>query len=202
MECLPIDETFSAWLIEYGSIVLFILLALGIIALPIPDETLMIFAGILMDTGKLYIVPTLIAAYLGTIFGITLSYVIGRTLGHFLMHRYGNWIGLTNERLANVEDWLKHYGKWTLTFGYFLPGIRHLTGFATGMAYLPYKEFALFAYTGAIIWATTFISIGFFLGNYCLTIYANSPFGLDEIIIVGIVGLIVYFFIKFRKKSH
>lgn len=201
MECLPLNETFSAWLIEYGSIVLFILLALGIIALPIPDETLMVFAGILMDTGKLYIVPTLTAAYLGTIFGITLSYIFGRTLGHFLMHKYGNWIGLTNERLANVEGWLKYYGKWTLVFGYFLPGIRHFTGFVTGMAYLSYKEFALFAYTGAIIWATTFISLGFFLGNYCLAIFANSTVGIDDLIIVCILVLILYFSIKFGRKT-
>src|ERR1700722_6666477 len=105
MECLPLNETFSAWLIEYGSIVLFVFLVLGIIALPIPDETLMIFAGILMDTGKLNIAPTLTAAYLGSILGITLSYVIGRTIGHFIMHKYGKWIALTNERLANTEEW-------------------------------------------------------------------------------------------------
>lgn len=200
MECLPLNETFSAWLIEYGSIVLFIFLVLGIIALPIPDETLMIFAGILMDTGKLHIAPTLVAAYLGSISGITLSYIIGRTLGHYIMHKYGKWIGLTQERLTNAEAWLIKYGKWTLIFGYFIPGIRHFTGFATGMAYLPYKEFALFAYTGAIIWTTFFLGIGFFFGNYCVLILANIA--VDQIIILGLVILAGYLCVKYWLKNR
>ncbi|MBA3815274.1 MAG: DedA family protein [Parachlamydiaceae bacterium] len=202
MECLPINETFSAWLIEYGSIVLFVFLVLGIIALPIPDETLMIFAGILMDTDKLQVVPTLLAAYSGSILGITFSYTIGRTVGHSLMYKYGKWIGLTPERLENVEGWLKKYGKWTLIFGYFIPGIRHFTGFATGMARLPYQEFALFAYAGAIIWATTFLSLGYFFGNYCMVILASSAFEMDHIVILGILILIGYLAYKFRPSKQ
>lgn len=201
MECIPINETFSTWLIEYGSIVLFIFLVLGIIALPIPDETLMIFAGILMDTGKLNIAPTMTAAYLGSILGITLSYVIGRTFGHYIIHKYGRRIGLTSQKLEKTEEWLKVYGKWTLIFGYFIPGIRHFTGFAMGMAYLPYKQFAIFAYTGAIIWASTFLSLGFFLGNYCLTAFADSSLGVEELVLGSLVVVVIYLFVKYRPKG-
>ncbi len=202
MECLPINETFSAWLIHYGSFVLFILLLLGIIAFPIPDETLMIFAGFLIDEGKLYMVPTLIAAYAGSICGITLSYMVGRTVGSYFMHKYGSWIGLTVERLAKAEAWIQKYGKWTLTFGYFIPGIRHFTGIAIGTANVPYPDFALFAYSGAIIWASTFLMIGFFFGNYCLSIFDNIEIGIEDFVIVAAVIILIYLLMRFRNKNN
>lgn len=201
MECLPINETFSAWLVEYGSFVLFVLLLLGIFALPIPDETLMIFAGVLIDDGKLNMLPTLLAAYAGSICGISLSYLLGRTVGHYFIHTYGSWIGITLERLAKAELWFQKYGKWTLIFGYFIPGIRHFTGLATGMANVPYRDFALFAYTGAILWATVFLSIGFFFGNYCLSIVDHIEIGIEDFFIVAALIIFIYLSIRFGKKT-
>jgi membrane protein DedA with SNARE-associated domain len=95
MEHLPDIDTLSLWLNEYGSITLFVLLALGIVALPVPEETLMVIAGILMRKGELQIPGTMLAAYLGSMVGITGSYIIGRTAGKFLVHKYGSWLGLT-----------------------------------------------------------------------------------------------------------
>jgi membrane protein DedA with SNARE-associated domain len=52
-----------------------------------------------------------------------------------------------------------------LTFGYFVPGVRHLTAYAAGVSYVQPRIFALFAYLGALLWASTFLSIGYFLGD-------------------------------------
>ena len=110
------------WITQYGPPALFGLLMLGIIGLPIPDETLLTFAGVLVSQGKLAFAPTWLAANLGSMVGITVSYVLGRTTGLALVHRYGSWFHLTDERLHRVNLWLSHKGKWALTFGYFVPG--------------------------------------------------------------------------------
>lgn len=193
MEFLPDQEAMTYWLLHYGSISLFFLLALGIVAMPIPDETLMVLAGVLIRKGDLYIIPTLAAAYLGSMTGMTLSYVIGRTVGSKFLHRYGSRFGLTEERLSKAHNWFESYGKWSLTFGYFVPGIRHLTGIAAGASELSYPHFALFAYTGAAIWATFFLSVGYFLGNYwsdIITIIENAG---DFAIFGAIIGAILLF---------
>src|SRR5436309_455929 len=130
MDFLLNNENLSNWLIQYGSIALFFLLVAGIIILPVPEETLMVIAGVLMRNGSLHIGSTLMAAYFGSMCGITISYLIGRTAGHYLIVKYGNKIGITNEKLDQVHRWFEKYGKWTLTFGYFVPGVRHFTGFA------------------------------------------------------------------------
>ena len=205
MDFIPNAETFSLWLINYGSFALFGLLALGIIALPIPEETLMVLAGILMYNGQVSIPATIIAALGGSILGITVSYILGSTLGLFFLHKYGKYVGLTEKRLNIVHDWFEHFGKWTLIIGYFIPGVRHLTGFAAGSSQLEYKYFALFGYTGALLWVSVFLSIGYFFGDYWLAILANFRMPVDEIVTTlifgGILACGVYIFYKINKRS-
>lgn len=157
----PLDAL-SQSIQHYGSAALFGLLAIGIIGMPIPDETLLVFAGYLMAKGKLGIAPTMIAAYSGSIFGITISYLIGSTAGHFLVMRYGSWIGITPARVERAHRWFEKFGPWLLVFGYFIPGVRHLTGYIAGAVELSWQRFIMYAFSGAIMWATLFLAIGYF----------------------------------------
>lgn len=205
MDFLPEKHAIMVWLEHYGAFALFALLALGIIALPIPDETLMVLSGIFIFKGKLSIYSTLIAAYAGSMCGITVSYLVGRLAGDYLLKRHGNWLGLTPEKVQQIHNWFEKYGKWTLSFGYFIPGVRHFTGFVAGMAELSYKHFALFAYLGAFVWVSTFISIGYFIGDYWLLLVNkfHFEFDADEIgaIIITLIFLIWLARAIFLKKK-
>lgn len=201
MDFLPDQEMMTYWMTHYGAFALFLLLALGVVALPVPDETLMVLSGILIKNGELPFLSTVLASFLGSMFGITLSYLIGRTAGSGLLHRYGGKVGLSEKKLAIAHEWFGHYGKWTLTFGYFIPGIRHLTGFAAGASELAYHQFALFAYLGAAIWATVFLSIGYFVGNYWYDFIAiaeqYSDFGFPLAFFVAVLAYFLWR--KYRK---
>ncbi len=72
---------FEHLIIDYGYPGLFVLLMLGIVGLPVPDETLLAFAGYLVFQGKLSPVPTLLASFLGSACGISLSYFLGASPG-------------------------------------------------------------------------------------------------------------------------
>jgi membrane protein DedA with SNARE-associated domain len=198
MDCL-LDETWVNLLLHYGSFVLFVLLMLGIIALPIPEETLMVFAGALMDKGVLLIPLTIFAAIAGSICGITVSYFLGRTGGSFLVHRYGNWIGITEKRLDKAKSWFNHFGKWALFIGYFIPGLRHFTGFSAGAAEIDYRQFALFAYSGAIVWVSTFLSIGYFLGDYCF--YILELIDVKVLTFLTVAALLVCLYLIINKAN-
>jgi membrane protein DedA with SNARE-associated domain len=50
---------------QYGAVSLFFLMMLGIVGLPIPDETLLVFSGYLIFKGKLNPVATFGMAFLG-----------------------------------------------------------------------------------------------------------------------------------------
>jgi membrane protein DedA with SNARE-associated domain len=150
---------------KYSYVGIFSLLILGIVGLPIPDEFLLTFVGYLIFRGRLHLAPAVAAALLGSVCGITLSYWLGRTLGIYLVERFGPRIGLGPQQVHRVHDWFGRMGGWSLTFGYYFPGVRHLTAYVAGTAELELPQFALFAYAGAAVWSASFLALGYYLGD-------------------------------------
>ena len=191
------SEVFSLWLVEYGCLALFILLALGIVLLPVPDDTLIIFTGILIHQGKLPPVLAIVSAYGGSICGITMSYLVGRFAGDLIIKKYGKYIGLTEIRMARVHWWFERFGKWFLFFGFFIAGIRHFTGLFAGLSYMQYKHFSLYAYCGAICWVSSLLSLGYFFGKCCNQVIEYVEGNIELIAVAFLVCWMAYLGIKY-----
>jgi membrane protein DedA with SNARE-associated domain len=160
-----LESVFAHWISQYGYAGIFSLLMFGIIGLPVPDETLLTFSGYLVFKGELGIIPTIASAFLGSICGISISYGVGRSGGMFLIRKYGSRVRITPEDMERAGRWMGRFGRWALLFGYFIPGVRHLTALAAGASQIEYPVFAVFAYAGGLVWSTTFIALGYFLGK-------------------------------------
>ncbi len=194
-------ETIIHWVTEHGYGVIFALFALGILGFPLPNEWLLAYLGFLIYKGKLLPVPTVAAAYFGCICGMTLNYVLGRTVGLYLVRKFGSLVRLTPERIVRMHDWFEQKGRWGLLFGYFLPGVRHLTAFAAGTSKMTFYEFGIFSYSGAVIWSSTFISLGYFLEEQ----WSRETKKIHHILEMGSVAALVilagYLFLKMRKEK-
>jgi len=149
----------------YGYGALFGLLIFGIVGLPIPDETLLVFCGYLIFKGKLNAVETYLAALAGSCCGITVSYFIGRTAGLGVVHRFGKYLHVNDRKLARVHGWFEHSGHWALFGGYYIAGVRHFTAIIAGASKLEFPAFALFAWSGAATWVAVFLTLGYFIGE-------------------------------------
>jgi membrane protein DedA with SNARE-associated domain len=145
--------------------VLPLLLMAGIVGLPIPDETLLVFYGALIARGVLRPEIAGIVALGGSWCGITISYLLGRTLGIGFVHRFGKSFHLTEERLARVHQWFDRLGHWALFVGYFIAGVRHFTAIVAGTSRLEYRSFAMYAYSGGALWVASFLTLGYFVGD-------------------------------------
>ena len=154
-----------AWVSTYGYGAIILLLFLGVAGLPITDETIMVFTGYLISQGRLRPIPAFLCALAGSWSGISVSYTIGRTLGVEVVHRYGRYIHLTEERLDKVHQWFAKICHWALFVGYYIIGVRHLTAIVAGMSKLEFRSFMLYAWSGGALWCASFITIGYFLGE-------------------------------------
>jgi membrane protein DedA with SNARE-associated domain len=190
-------ESVFAWVATYGYVALFFLLVLGIVGLPIPDETLLVFSGYLISGGHLHPAGAFLTAMAGSWCGITLSYIIGRTLGLGFVHRFGKYIHITEARLAKVHQWFDRLGHWALFAGYFIAGVRHFTAIVAGTSKLEYRSFAAYAYSGGAVWSATFLTLGYFVGENWRKI-AES---LHEYVLYASIVLIaaVVVFVVFKK---
>lgn len=197
--------TFVHWVtgvvVRFGYAGIFSLLMLGIVGLPIPDETLLLFAGYLVYKGDLRLLPTMAAAGLGSLCGISISYGLGRAFGLYALRHHGRYIHLSEDSVNRAHAWFQRAGRWSLFFGYFLPGIRHLTAYAAGASKLEPPIFALFAYTGGLIWVTIFIVAGYFFeerwARANVTIHHNSL--LVSILVFGV--LLGYYLAQRKQKK-
>lgn len=158
-------ESVFGWIAHYGYAAIFGLLMLGIVGIPIPDETLLVFTGYLIYTHELEPLPAFASGFLGSICGISVSYALGRTLGLYLVTHLGHFLHVEPEKLDHVRTWYEHKGKYGLVIGYFIPGIRHLAAYVAGSSRLPLPVFATFAYFGGLLWSGSFITLGYFLGD-------------------------------------
>lgn len=188
-------ETAFHWIVQHGYTGIFSLLVFGIVGLPVPDEWLLTFSGYLVFKQTLHFVPTFVAAFLGSSCGITVSYTLGRLFDTFVLVKYGRFIHITPARMARVHNWFERFGRWTLFIGYFVPGVRHLTGYVAGASELGMPNFALFAYSGAFCWAAIFISFGYFLGEKwerVLETMHSTKLLLIGLGILAILGYIIF----------
>ncbi|HTO95238.1 MAG TPA: DedA family protein [Bacteroidota bacterium] len=161
---MPIQD-FQVWVANYGYAAIYVLLMLGIVGLPVPDETLLTLTGYLVFEGSLKLVPSFLCAFAGTVSGITISYCIGRFGGVALVEKFGRRLHIRPETVERVHAWFKRWGHWSLTIGYFVPGIRHVIAIVAGSSRLELRIFALYAYGGALFWTALFIFAGYYLGE-------------------------------------
>lgn len=192
------EQQILAWITQYGYAAIFVLLIFGIVGLPVPDETLLTFSGYMIYRGNFSLPLAFASAALGSACGMTVSYTIGRVFGLQVLHRYGKYLHFTEERLARVHSWFERIGHWALTFGYFIPGVRHLTAYAAGMSEVAPHQFALFAYSGTILWVSAFLGLGYFLGDRWEAVEKNIHYYL----VIGsiAVGVLVAAYWIWRKR--
>ena len=189
------EQTVAAWLSQFGAPVLFALLALGVVGVPFPDEPLLALAGMLIGQGRLHPVPATLAAMGGAMTGITLSYGLGRFAGLPLLLRYGSRLHIDTAVVTRVGTWFDRAGKWLLTGGYFIPGVRHVTAIVAGASKLPIGTFMGFAYAGAVLWVSCFLTIGYVLGDEWRALVADLHRHLLVacLVVVAMAGAYTYF---------
>lgn len=184
---------------NYGYIILFFALTLELILLPLPGELIMTYCGFLVYRGDMDLLLSILAATSGVILGITISYIVGSRLGERFFRKYGLYFHLGPSRLEQVSSWFDTYGTKLIFLAYYIPGIRHFTGYFSGIMKLSYKKFALNAYLGALVWTSTFILLGNFLG---LNWYKFHNYSKEfTIVIISLAASILLIFYIYKKSQ-
>ncbi len=189
------------WVATHGYGALFVLLMLGVVGLPVPDETLLVFCGYLVGRGVMHPVGAFLSALAGSWCGISLSYIIGRYFGLGVVHRFGKYMHLTDERLEKVHSWFDRIGHWALLVGYYIAGVRHITAIVAGTSRLEFRSFAAYAWTGGLLWVSTFLTLGYVIGERWREAaeLVHRWAGIAAVVVALAVG--VYLLIRWRRGS-
>ena len=193
-------EHLDQFLAHYGYFALFGLLMLGIVGPLIPDETILVLSGIAAHQGRFDLKLTIAVAFAGSLCGITLSYLLGKTGAIYALERIEPVRRFVSPHLPKAQEWFARYGKWTLPLGYFVAGIRHFTALVAGMTGLSFRVFAVYAWPGGLVWVTVFVLLGYFLGSQWEAVARQ----LDHIaVVVAVVAAAagIWWWIRHRRAQ-
>jgi membrane protein DedA with SNARE-associated domain len=140
----------------------------------------------------------MIAAIGGCTAGITISYLLGRTVGLATLQRV---MHVRPDTLLTAQTWFRRFGRWLLAFGYFIPGVRHVTAIAAGSTPLEYRTFAAFAYPGAIVWSSTFVALGYFAGDRWQSALIALRGHVSQVALAGAVAAAAYVIWAVRRSA-
>lgn len=188
------------WFTQYGYLILFIGLYLEFLFLPFPGGTVMAVSGILAHQGELDFGFCVFLATSGTSLGMMTTYIIGRKVGWPFFEKYGHRIFMGEKRREVAEKWFERFGSKVVLVSFFIPGVRHFTGYISGLVKLRFRKFFLYMICGAFLWVVTFTSLGYFFGKrWEEIIKLIQLYGLP-LLGVGIVVMMIYFYRKSRLK--
>jgi membrane protein DedA with SNARE-associated domain len=156
----------STTLIEHFPYVgIFILLILGEIGLPFPEDATLILSGFLIAQKVTKPLPTVIVVYCGLLLTDFSLYWVGKKYGRKVIeHRRFRRI-LSAERLLTLEEKFKKWGIYVVFVGRHFLGLRAQIFLAAGVMRMSTPKFIMADAASAILTMTLMVGIGFLGGN-------------------------------------
>ncbi len=176
----------SELLVRWGYPVIVLAMLLENMGVPVPGETVTLIGGYAAGNGQLNGVLVMAAAAGGAIVGDNIGYWIGRRAGWPLVLRIGRLLRLTPERLEPLRQSFSAQAGRAVLLGRFVAVLRVLAGPLAGAVGMPWPRFLLCNSLGAVLWATTMVSIAW-LGGRWLPIERL----LQSVVQVGIAALVL-----------
>ena len=122
---------------QFGYFGIFIVLVLGGLGLPVPEEAPIIIAGILSRNGKMHVIPALASCFGGVLVGDFIVYFLGYFYGEKVLSFPLTRKFLTKAREAQIKGYFHRHGVKILILGRFAVGFRTAAYLTAGILRLP-----------------------------------------------------------------
>ena len=181
-----LEELINTW--GYG--VVFAAMVLESAGLPLPGETVTLLGGYAAGSGHLNLAGVIAAASSGAMVGDSIGYWVGRRAGWPLLLRVGRWLRQSPEQMETLRiQFLNHAGK-SVLLGRFVAVLRVVAGPMAGAVGMPYGRFLVFNCTGALLWATTMVSLAWLGGRWIpfqRMVEGVLEFGIGALVLLALI---------------
>src|ERR671914_318775 len=148
---------------HYGYLVILFGVMLESTGVPLPGETILLAAGVLVQRGHLDLGDTIAFGILAAVSGDQIGYWVGREGGRPFVLRWGRYIFITPARLGRAEAFFARHGGRAVFLARFVAGLRVFGALVAGTSQMRWGKFTLYNVLGGTAWASAVISLGYFL---------------------------------------
>lgn len=162
----------------------------------LPGDSLLFTAGAFSRSGVLPIpfgnIHLLVALVsIAAILGDSTGYAFGSKVGRKLFQK-DNARFFKKEYLIEAEKFYAKYGAKAIIFARFVPIVRTFAPIVAGVSNMHYRTFLLFNVIGGILWSTTFIYLGYFVGDLLIKTGVNIELATIAILILSVLPIAIH----------
>jgi membrane protein DedA with SNARE-associated domain/membrane-associated phospholipid phosphatase len=194
----PIDHILSL-IAHYGYLVVLFGVMLESMGVPLPGETILLAAGVMVQRGHLHLGDAIVFGILGAVVGDQIGYWVGREGGRPFILRWGRYVFITPERLGRAEAFFARHGGKAVFFARFFSGLRVFGALVAGMSRMRWGTFFLYNALGGATWATAVVLVGYFLGSSLSLV--ERWMGRATILLVGVLIIATILYLTYRWVS-
>jgi len=149
---------------HWGYVAIFVVVVLGNVGLPLPEETILALAGYLVWRGDLRLSAVVVVGVVSAVLGDNLGYWLGRRYGRAALPRYARWVLGHPERLGTMEAFVARHGPFAVFAARFIPGVRFMAGPLAGGLGLRFLPFLAANVSGALVYVPVAVAAGYAIG--------------------------------------
>ena len=193
------------FLTDYGYLAIFVLMFVeeAGVPLPLPNEVALMYVGYLAYQGKLDANLAGLVATLGAAGGSALLYTIARRGGRRLIHRFGKFIHVTDERLNQAENAVARWGPISIPIARLTPGLRIATTIVSGVLRVSYRVVIVSVVGVSLVWSYFWVHLGRLLGDRweegAKTFERAGRWGIVVIIVIVAIFLLMRWLLQRLK---
>jgi len=185
---------------HYGYLVVLFGVMLESTGVPLPGETILLAAGVLVQRGHLDLGDTIAFGIAGAVVGDQIGYWVGREGGRPFVLRWGRYLFITPERLARAEAFFARHGGKAVFLARFFSGLRVFGALVAGISRMRWGTFLIYNALGGAVWATAVVLVGYFLGSSLALV--ERWLGRATLVLAAVVALAVVFYLAYRWASR
>jgi membrane protein DedA with SNARE-associated domain len=180
---------------------IFLLLILGGIGFPFPEDTTLILSGFLIAQGILKPFPAFLVVYPGLLITDFFLYWVGKKYGRMVVEHKGFRRIISPDRLSRLEEKFKKRDVWVILVGRHLVGLRAQIFLVAGVMRMSAIKFLVADATTALLTIAFMGGIGYAGGN-SIQILKKDLTRAEHVAVVVIVILIAGWFVfKYFKDE-
>ena len=181
---------------------LFILLILGGLGLPLPEDATLMLCGFLLFNGTVKPVPAFLVVYAGLLLADVMIYWFGRTYGDAITgHRWFQKL-ISQQRLEELKERFRKRGLVYILIDRHIIGIRVQLFLAAGVIKMPLPRFILVDGLSSTLTIALMTGIGY-MGGSSLDAIEKNVARIEQYQALGLIaGLLVYFILKKRALRN
>ena len=191
-----------AYFHQHGYLTVGVALLLENAGVPVPGETILLFASFLAQKEHhLSLGWIIVVASIACTLGDNLGYLIGHPGGRPLLTRWKHFFHVSDDHVARGERLFARFGPVTIFFARFVFGMRVIAGPLAGVLRMPWKSFAIFNALGAVTWVSVITGVGYLFGQHWRQLlHIMRNFNLVLLAVAIVVAAILY--LRYRRKQQ